>query len=112
MVYGFIESVDLGWGHPLVFGSLIVGVACLIVFVFFEARVSSPMVPLALFGHRHFRCYEPPHPVSSLRRSRNLLFLVPAKPHPGSGILGNCDGRCRATAYSSNVFSCLDGLVV
>ena len=54
MVYGFIESVDLGWGHPLVFGSLIAGFACFIVFVFFEARVSSPMVPLTLFGSRSF----------------------------------------------------------
>jgi EmrB/QacA subfamily drug resistance transporter len=54
MVYGFIESVSLGWGHPLVFGSLIAGFACLIVFVFFEAKVSSPMVPLTLFESRTF----------------------------------------------------------
>ncbi len=54
VVYGFIESVNLGWGHPLVFGSLIAGFACLIVFVFFEARVSSPMVPLTLFESRSF----------------------------------------------------------
>jgi EmrB/QacA subfamily drug resistance transporter len=54
LVYGFIESVDLGWGHPLVFGSLIAGVGCLVVFLFFEARVSSPMVPLVLFESRSF----------------------------------------------------------
>jgi EmrB/QacA subfamily drug resistance transporter len=55
VVYGFIESVNLGWGHPLVFGSLIAGFACLIVFAFVEARVSSPMIPLTLFKSHSFR---------------------------------------------------------
>jgi EmrB/QacA subfamily drug resistance transporter len=55
VVYGFIESVNLGWDHPLVFGSLIAGFACLIVFAFVEARVSSPMIPLTLFRSRSFR---------------------------------------------------------
>lgn len=54
VVYGFIESTNLGWDHPLVFGSLIAGFACLIVFAFVEARISSPMVPLALFNSRSF----------------------------------------------------------
>ena len=54
VVYGLIESTSLGWGHPLVFGSLIAGFACLIGFAFVEARVSSPMVPLALFESRSF----------------------------------------------------------
>src|SRR4029077_13447200 len=54
VVYGFIESVSLGWGHPTVFGSLSAGFACLIVFVFVESGVSSPMVPPALFQSRTF----------------------------------------------------------
>ena len=54
VVYGLIESVRLGWSHPLVFGSLSVGLACLIGFVFVEVRVSSPMVPPTLFGSRSF----------------------------------------------------------
>src|SRR5208282_765686 len=54
VVYGFIESTNLGWNHPLVFGSLIAGFACLIVFPLVEARISSPMVPLALFNSRSF----------------------------------------------------------
>src|SRR3989442_849538 len=54
LVNGFIESVNLGWSHPLVFGSLIVGCTCLIVFVFVEASVTSPMVPLALFASPSF----------------------------------------------------------
>src|ERR1700674_355074 len=54
VIYGLIESTSLGWGHPLVFGSLIGGLACLIGFAFVEARASSPMVPLMLFASRSF----------------------------------------------------------
>jgi EmrB/QacA subfamily drug resistance transporter len=54
VVYGFIESVSIGWGTSLVFGSVIAGVVCLIVFVFVEAKVRSPIVPPALFQSRSF----------------------------------------------------------
>ncbi len=54
LVSGFIESVSLGWRHPLVFGSLIVGSGCLIVFVFVEANGTWPMVPLKLFASPSF----------------------------------------------------------
>ncbi len=54
LVNGFIESVNLGWRHPLVFGSLIVGFGCLIAFVFVEAGGASPMVPLTLFASPSF----------------------------------------------------------
>jgi EmrB/QacA subfamily drug resistance transporter len=54
LVYGLIESARLGWIHPLVFGSLIVGAVCLTIFSFVEARVAAPMVPLQLFQSRTF----------------------------------------------------------
>jgi EmrB/QacA subfamily drug resistance transporter len=54
VVYGFIESTRLGWGHPLVFGSLLAGFTCVIGFVFVEARVCSPIVPPTLFRSRSF----------------------------------------------------------
>src|SRR6266403_1976083 len=54
IVFGFVESATLGWPHPLVLGSLIVGLSSLIVFVFVERRVASPMVPLAPFKSRSF----------------------------------------------------------
>jgi EmrB/QacA subfamily drug resistance transporter len=54
LVGGFIESVNLGWGHPLVLTSLIVGCACLILFLFVETKVTSPMVPLTLFTSSTF----------------------------------------------------------
>jgi EmrB/QacA subfamily drug resistance transporter len=54
VVYGFIESVSLGWGHRSVSGSLIAGVASLIAFAFVEAKVRFPMVPPTLFQSRSF----------------------------------------------------------
>ncbi|MFZ0478139.1 MAG: MFS transporter, partial [Terriglobales bacterium] len=49
-----MESVNLGWRNPLVFGSLILGGACLIALVVIEGTVTSPMLPLALFESRSF----------------------------------------------------------
>jgi EmrB/QacA subfamily drug resistance transporter len=54
VVSGLIFSASLGWRDPVVWGPLIVGFACLIAFFFVEARVSSPMVPVALFRSRSF----------------------------------------------------------
>jgi EmrB/QacA subfamily drug resistance transporter len=54
LVYGFIESVNLGWRNPRVIASLVVGCVCLIAFMFVEAHVSSPMVPRALFASSSF----------------------------------------------------------
>lgn len=49
VAFGFIESSDLGWKNPLVFGSLIAGVLCLVLFAFLEKRLAFPMVPPKLF---------------------------------------------------------------
>ncbi len=54
LVYGFIESVNLGWKNPLVFGTLAVGCASLIAFLIVESKVSSPMLPLTLFASPSF----------------------------------------------------------
>jgi EmrB/QacA subfamily drug resistance transporter len=54
LVNGFLESVNLGWRNPVVFGSLAVGFACLIVLPLVEANVAMPMLPLTLFKSRTF----------------------------------------------------------
>src|SRR5260370_11876131 len=54
LVVGFIESVNLGWSDPRVIGSLTIGCSFLMAFGFVESQVSSPMVPLTLFGRRSF----------------------------------------------------------
>jgi EmrB/QacA subfamily drug resistance transporter len=54
VVFGFIESTDLGWPNPLVYGSLIVGFSCLIGFAALEVHTTFPMVPLVLFKNSSF----------------------------------------------------------
>lgn len=54
VVFGMIESPALGWGHPQVYGSLIVGALSLAAFFWVEAHATSPMVPFALFKSRTF----------------------------------------------------------
>ncbi len=54
LVTGFIESVNLGWGNPLVLGSLGIGAGSLVAFVVFEKHAASPMLPLVLFESRSF----------------------------------------------------------
>jgi EmrB/QacA subfamily drug resistance transporter len=54
LVYGFIESASLGWRNPLVLGSLIVGLICILAFGLVEANVTAPMLPLRLFQSRGF----------------------------------------------------------
>ena len=54
VVYGLIESPRLGFSNPIVLLTLIAGAACLILFVYNEARVKNPMVPLGLFRSRDF----------------------------------------------------------
>ena len=54
VVYGFLESVNLGWGSPLVLGSLIGGFGCLTAFLFVETNVREPMLPLTLFESGRF----------------------------------------------------------
>lgn len=52
--YGLIESPRLGFSNPLVLLTLIGGAAALVIFVFNEARIKNPMVPLHLFRNRNF----------------------------------------------------------
>jgi EmrB/QacA subfamily drug resistance transporter len=54
IVYGLIESANVGFRSPVVLGALIGGVGALMVFVFVEARVRFPMMPLSLFRSRDF----------------------------------------------------------
>jgi EmrB/QacA subfamily drug resistance transporter len=54
LVYAFLESSTLGWQHPRVLGSLVIGVASLVLFLLAEKRVAAPMVPLELFKSRSF----------------------------------------------------------
>ena len=54
IVYAFIEAPTSHWRSGTVLAALLVGCVAMALFVAVEARVRSPMVPLALFRNRHF----------------------------------------------------------
>jgi EmrB/QacA subfamily drug resistance transporter len=54
LVTGLLESSKAGWGSPIVVGSVAGSVVLLVVFLWVESRVSSPMVSLELFKSRSF----------------------------------------------------------
>ncbi len=54
LVYGLIESSRLGFAAAPVFASLFAGIFFLIVFLFLEARMRNPMLPLTLFRSSDF----------------------------------------------------------
>lgn len=54
LIYGLIESSQVGFGTPLVTIALAIGVSVLLLFLFLESRVSQPMLPLTLFRSRTF----------------------------------------------------------
>ncbi|HEV2017633.1 MAG TPA: MFS transporter [Gemmatimonadaceae bacterium] len=54
LVFGLLERAPLGPSHPLVIGSLVLGVVCLVLLVVVERRAPNPMMPLHLFRSRTF----------------------------------------------------------
>ena len=54
LVFGLVESSNLGLEHPLVVTTLIGGAVALVLFVVVERRVAAPMMPLTLFRSRTF----------------------------------------------------------
>lgn len=54
LVFGLIESSNLGLLHPLVLSSIAGGALILTAFVFVEANSRNPMMPLSLFKSRTF----------------------------------------------------------
>lgn len=53
-VFALIEFQNFGWGHPLIWGSLSLGLLMLAAFVWRERSARAPMVPLALFRVGNF----------------------------------------------------------
>jgi len=54
LVFGLLEWTPLGPSHPLVIGSLALGVVCLVTLVVVERRAPNPMLPVQLFRSRTF----------------------------------------------------------
>src|SRR5713101_387765 len=54
LVYGLIESAQVGFNDRSVIMALTAGIVVLILFFFVESRLSQPMLPLTLFRSRTF----------------------------------------------------------
>ncbi|MEV4126298.1 MFS transporter [Nocardia sp. NPDC049707] len=52
IVYGFSHAESTSWGNPVTLGFLIGGAALLAVFVWIEARVANPLLPLRILLDR------------------------------------------------------------
>ncbi|HEV2591899.1 MAG TPA: MFS transporter [Gaiellaceae bacterium] len=53
-VYALIEEPQHGWGSAMILGALLGGLAFLALFIVWETRTKSPMLPLSLFSGRNF----------------------------------------------------------
>lgn len=53
-VFALIEQSNYGWGSPVIWGSLVLGILILGAFYWRERVAKQPMVPLALFTVRNF----------------------------------------------------------
>ncbi|MFH5879914.1 MFS transporter [Arthrobacter sp. NA-172] len=54
LVFGIVRGNDAGWSSAQVLSALIGGGVLLVAFVFWESRVSAPLLPLRLFRDRSF----------------------------------------------------------
>jgi EmrB/QacA subfamily drug resistance transporter len=54
IVFGLIEQPHYGWGSPVIFVPLILGLASFAAFILYERRAKAPMLELELFTHRNF----------------------------------------------------------
>ncbi len=54
VVYGLTAASDAGWAHAAVLGPLLAGALILAVFVEYERRAASPMIPVGLFRSTTF----------------------------------------------------------
>lgn len=54
IVYALIEQPHFGWTHPLIYGTMGVGIVSLALFIWREKVATQPMMPLGLFRSRNF----------------------------------------------------------
>ncbi len=54
LLYGFSSAGDMGWGAPLVFGTITVGAAALILFIVRQLRMDDPMLDFRIYKYPMF----------------------------------------------------------
>lgn len=53
-VFALIEQGNYGWGSPVIFLPMAIGLLCLATFIWWERRAKMPMLPLGIFATRNF----------------------------------------------------------
>jgi EmrB/QacA subfamily drug resistance transporter len=53
-VFGIIESANYGFENPIVYGTIILGVAAFSLFIFSQTKIQQPLLPLYLFRSSTF----------------------------------------------------------
>ncbi len=82
-VFALTEGPQRGWS-PVLIGTLVVGVALLLAFVFAETRAHSPIMPLGLFRDREFAAANAVTLIMYAALS-GALFLIPVQLQRVSG---------------------------
>jgi EmrB/QacA subfamily drug resistance transporter len=54
LVWGLVRGNSVGWGSPEIVGALVAGVAVLALFIWWELRTETPMLPMRFFRNRTF----------------------------------------------------------
>ncbi len=54
IVWGLVRGNSVGWGSPEIIGSLAAGAVLVVLFVLWELRTDSPMLPMRFFRNRTF----------------------------------------------------------
>ncbi len=102
LVYGLIESSQLGFGDPTVIVSMSVATVLLIVFRSFRTRVSDPMLPLTLFRIPPVY-WNKSSDLSAVRCTRRNAFLSADELDSNSALRRNRRRRGAAAVYSAYV---------
>lgn len=55
LLYGFSSASSMGWGNPVVLGSIVAGVVCLVLFVVRQGKIEDPLLQLGTLKTRKFR---------------------------------------------------------
>ncbi|BCL78182.1 MFS transporter [Ktedonobacteria bacterium brp13] len=76
LVMALIEGSSVGWTSPLILGLFIGSTVCLLAFLFVEARVPEPMVPLRLFANSVFSVANVASVILGFAMMGSLFFLV------------------------------------
>ena len=54
LLYGFSSAGDKGWGAPIVYGTILIGIIALVTFILRQLRMDDPMLDFRIYKHPMF----------------------------------------------------------